>query len=170
MANDGDQEAMVARERDASRLAEELDDAHRIIDRMCDAVLGFRRPDWSNSYGFEHAVRAIEYRMATLTEEGKRPKGREIARIGDMSPTDALRVGFDNEGDICLSTTNPLEGVEFCTTGSGGGKSPKTRAALIALMVAMEEDNAQDASRDWWAMRNKKTSGESQNHAPTDTQ
>lgn len=81
------------------------------------------------------------------------PKAREVARIGDMSQTDALRVGLDSDGDVYLSITNPLEGVEFCTIGSGGGKSPRTQEALIALMTAMEADNAQDESHDWWAQR-----------------
>ncbi|MGE8376550.1 MAG: hypothetical protein ACN6N5_14560, partial [Diaphorobacter nitroreducens] len=44
--------------------------------------------------------------------------------------------------------------IEFCTPGSGGGKSSRTRMALLAVMVAMEADNAADPGRDWWAERN----------------
>ena len=36
--------------------------------------------------------------------------------------------------------------VEFCSAGSGGGRSPRTRQALIALMVAIEDDNKADVS------------------------
>lgn len=82
------------------------------------------------------------------------PVAKEVARIGDMDPRAALRVGFDGDHDVYLSTTNGVEGVEFCTPGSGGGKSSRTREALIALMVAMEADNSADPSRDWWARRN----------------
>lgn len=54
----------------------------------------------------------------------------------------ALRVGLDGDNDVYLSTTgDPGEGVEFCTGGIGGGKSSRTRKALIALMVAMEHRN-----------------------------
>lgn len=83
------------------------------------------------------------------------PQSKDVARIGDMSPTTALRVGLDSENDVYVGVTSALrEGIEFCTPGSGGGKSRRTRLALIALMVAMEADNAEDASRDWWARRN----------------
>lgn len=86
----------------------------------------------------------------------KYPSTLEVARIGDMDSFTALRVGLDGDSDVYLSTTNGSgDGIEFCTTGNGGGKSPRTREALIALMVAMEEDNANDPSRDWWARRNK---------------
>lgn len=79
---------------------------------------------------------------------------REVARIGDMDPRLALRVGLDDDSDVYLSITNGLDGIEFCTIGNGGGKSPRTRDALIALMQAMREDNAEDPSHDWWAKRN----------------
>lgn len=83
-----------------------------------------------------------------------RPTQQEVARIGDMAQRDALRVGLDGDGDAYISTTNQQAGVEFCTTGSGGGKSPRTHQALIELMVAIEADNTADPSRDWWARRN----------------
>ncbi|MHC3433147.1 hypothetical protein [Delftia lacustris] len=37
---------------------------------------------------------------------------------------------------------------------AGDGKSSRTRMALLAVMVAMEADNAADPGRDWWAERN----------------
>jgi hypothetical protein len=43
--------------------------------------------------------------------------------------------------------------IEFCTPGAGGGASPATRMALIALMLAIEQDNAQRPDKDWWAKR-----------------
>ena len=80
------------------------------------------------------------------------PKGREAARIGDMHQRDAIRVGFDGDNDVHISVSaqTPFGSVEFCTPSTGGGKSPRTREALIALMVAIEQDNAEDPSRDWW--------------------
>lgn len=88
-------------------------------------------------------------------EPQERAAAQEVARIGDMDQRHALRVGFDGDGDIYLSTTAPPgSGVEFCTTGTGGGKSPNTYNALVALMVAIEADNQQDPKRDWIAKRN----------------
>ena len=83
------------------------------------------------------------------------PKARDVGRIGDMSTTARLRVGLDSDNDVYLSICDD-DGeatMEFCTSGSGGGKSPRTREALIALMVAMEADNRDDPRRDWWARR-----------------
>jgi hypothetical protein len=83
------------------------------------------------------------------------PKARDVGRFGDMSPRAHLRVGLDSDNDAYASVWDEDGGasVEFCTAGAGGGKSSRTREALIALMVAMEADNAADPSRDWWARR-----------------
>lgn len=84
-----------------------------------------------------------------------RPNARDVGRYGDMSQQAHLRVGIDNENDVYVSVWDERAGasVEFCVPGSGGGKSPRTREALIALMVAIEQDNAECPSRDWWARR-----------------
>lgn len=98
---------------------------------------------------------SLTTRPTPEARDAARPKSREVARIGDMHPAHAMRVGLDGDGDAYVSTTAGVgDGIEFCTVGAGGGKSPKTHAALIALMVAMEEDNAADPRRDWWAKRN----------------
>ena len=83
------------------------------------------------------------------------PKGRDVGRIGDMSPNAHIRVGLDSDNDVYLSAWDTDSGasIEFCCPGGGGGKSSRTRMALIALMVAMEADNAADPGRDWWALR-----------------
>jgi hypothetical protein len=87
------------------------------------------------------------------------PKARDVGRIGDMGKKAHMRVGLDNENDVYVSVWDEDGGasVEFCTPGSGGGKSPKTRAALLALMIAMETDNTESPSRDWWAARGAKS-------------
>ena len=83
------------------------------------------------------------------------PKARDIGRYGDMSPHAHIRVGFDSDNDVYVSVWDEKGGasIEFCQPGAGGGKSSKTRMALIALMAAMEEDNAQTPHLDWWAKR-----------------
>jgi len=72
---------------------------------------------------------------------------RVAERFEDMSPRGRLRVLQQDDGDmiVCViedpnsSTRGEMTSVEFCTSG---GKSPKTREALLALMLAMAEENA----------------------------
>ena len=84
------------------------------------------------------------------------PKARDVGRIGDMSQVAHIRVGFDSDNDVFVSVCDENGGgsIEFCNPGGGGGgQSSRTRMALIALMVAMEADNTEKPSRDWWAQR-----------------
>lgn len=86
------------------------------------------------------------------------PKTRDVGRYGDMSPSAHLRVGLDSDNDVYLSVWDENGGasIEFCNPGGGGGgTSGTTRMALIALMVAMEQDNAMHPEKDWWARRMK---------------
>lgn len=80
------------------------------------------------------------------------PAARDVGRYGDMSPTAHLRVGLDAENDVYVSVHDGKGGasVEYCTPFSGGGKSPRTREALINLMLAIEQDNAETPSFNWW--------------------
>lgn len=70
-----------------------------------------------------------------------------VERLEDMSPKGRLRVVFDNDGDVIVAivpdpNSHDTGGsVEFCTIGFGGGGSPHTRNACIALFKAMERDN-----------------------------
>lgn len=88
------------------------------------------------------------------------PKARDVGRYGDMHPRAHIRVGLDSENDAYVSVWDEDGGgsVEFCNQGGGGGgSSSRTRLALIALMVAIEADNAERPDKDWWARRNGKT-------------
>lgn len=77
------------------------------------------------------------------------PKGREAGRMGDMEPMGQshLRIGLDADNDVYVSVFNGREqavaSIEFCNGGSGGGRSLRTRIALIGAMVAMEADSAE---------------------------
>lgn len=71
-----------------------------------------------------------------------------VERCEDMSTLGRLRLIRDDDGDIIVAVQPEKDGrrmtgssVEFCAGGAGGGKSPRTRKALAALMVAMEADN-----------------------------
>ncbi len=77
------------------------------------------------------------------------PRVRTTGRVGDMAPPERshMQVILDDDNDVCVQIWDQehgdgqLAGIEFCCPGIGGGKSPRTREALLALMVAMEEDN-----------------------------
>lgn len=73
------------------------------------------------------------------------PAGREAGRAEDMGQG-YLRLVLDSDNDVCVEVFDGerFAGVEFCNPGGGGGgRSSHTRRALIALMVAMEADNAE---------------------------
>ena len=70
-------------------------------------------------------------------------------RKEDMSPRGFLRILMEDDGDIIVAVgqcdrdgiVDPVARVEFCSIGSGGGRSPRTRDALIQLMAAIAADN-----------------------------
>jgi len=72
-----------------------------------------------------------------------------VTRKEDMSPDGRLRVFQQDDGDVIISIVPSSDGIkmlpsaEFCTR-SGGGRSPHTRKAILALMEAMRKDNAED--------------------------
>lgn len=74
------------------------------------------------------------------------PSSNDTARLEDMSPNGHLRVTLDESGDAIVEVFDGenFASVEFCSAAGGGGKSPRVRRALIALMVAIEEDNKVD--------------------------
>ena len=90
-----------------------------------------------------HLVRAVL--MAYEAGRIEMPKGRSVGRVGDMAPATEshMRGMLDSDNDVCVSILDGkrMAGIEFCNGFNGGGKSPQTRKALLALMVAMECDN-----------------------------
>lgn len=54
--------------RQIDQLIKERDHRDEIIDKLCDAVLGPDRYEWSSQYFFEDAVREVEERMAALEQ------------------------------------------------------------------------------------------------------
>lgn len=84
--------------------------------------------------------------LSAPAEEIQWPSSRDTARLEDMSPNGHLRVSLDNCGDVSIEVFDgeSFASVEFCSGAGGGGKSPRVRQALIALMVAIEADNRAD--------------------------
>ena len=72
-----------------------------------------------------------------------------VERKEDMSSTGRLRILQQPDGDIIVAVIPAIgdwmrqNSVEFCAICSGGGRSPKTLAALRNLMDAIDQDNAE---------------------------
>ncbi len=98
------------------------------------------------------ALAATQPAAQGLEQAIKWPKARDVGRFGDMSPDAFIRVGLDADNDVYVSICdgNSVSDIEFCTPGGGGGRSSRTRMALIALMCAIEADNASHPSFDFW--------------------
>jgi DNA-binding transcriptional ArsR family regulator len=63
---------------------------------------------------------------------------RNYEREGDMGDNGVLRVYVDDQGDVYVST-HVAHSVRFCTK-VGGGRSPRTRAAVLYLARAIQLD------------------------------
>ncbi len=73
-----------------------------------------------------------------------------IARKEDMSAGGRLRLFKQPDGDICITVIDGAgnqSGIEFCTIGAGGGRSPRTLQALYQLALAIRADNEEEPSR-----------------------
>ena len=92
--------------------------------------------DWVRNY----AAKAVADALPRI----QWPAGRDAGRAEDMGEGH-LRVVLDSDNDVCVSVWDGDRSatVEFCNPGGGGGgRSSRTRLALIALMIAIEADNA----------------------------
>ena len=103
--------------------------------------------DWrvqlDNGQIFDIGSQQIE---RVLTDQYPNIKRMErYLRKEDMSPDGKLCMVMEDDGDICLSIIRGNNGrnkdVQFCSIGSGGGKSRHTLEALRNLMHAIELDN-----------------------------
>lgn len=77
----------------------------------------------------------------------EKPTGVMFSRRDDMGQG-VLQVLLQDDGDVCIGLHNAGDNVknfknlsvEFCTIGSGGGKSPNTLKALQDLVLAVAKD------------------------------
>lgn len=115
-----------------------------IASAMMDSVLA--EYNWPSNHknaaraGYTAAMRLLKQQEpAPMTDAIRWPKEKHVERHGDMGEKWSLRVTLDSDNDVIVSTSL-LHSVEFCNGMGGGGKSPRTRAALINLMSAIEDD------------------------------
>ena len=136
-----------------------------VLDMTHDKFAAAAIKAYADACDAEYPLLALDLRMKysaviqpTTSTHVSWPKSNDVGRMEDMSPNGFLRVGLDSDGDVYVHVCDEESqaSVEFCTSTTGGGKSSKTRMALIALMVAIEADNAENPLFDWWARRNTK--------------
>lgn len=66
-------------------------------------------------------------------------------RREDMSTAGMIGIYIQDDGDIIIKVKDDrgrTGAIEFCSVGSGGGRSQRVRDALIELAVAIQEENA----------------------------
>lgn len=107
---------------------------------------------WSGEHDNEKMAKLV---VRLLNEASTFPKERNVGRMGEMAPPGdmQLQVHMQEDGDLVVHVSEReherylYASCEFCTVGPGGGRSPRTRAALVALMVAIEADNEETPHR-----------------------
>jgi len=118
-----------------------------VIDEAADLILegGAKLSEVLVGAALIRIAREAADKQESNTLNGPRvPINTFIARKEDMSRDGRLRLFKQEDGDICVAVIDEYgnsAGVEFCSVGSGGGKSPKVLAALNALALAILEDN-----------------------------
>lgn len=154
--SDSDYATIAGLEASIGHLSRLVDEQRKLLVRCAD-VFGVDRFSIPFEDGDSELIDRVREMVATTTSPTaiQWPKARDVGRYGDMSQEAHMRVGLDSDNDVFVSVWDGAGGatVEFCTPGAGGGKSSETRMALIALMVAMEKDNARTPRLDWWAQR-----------------
>lgn len=89
----------------------------------------------------DHVARALR-KLEEVSPGWKWPEAKRVGRAEDMG-RGHLVLCLDSDNDVCVTVWDGHESatVEFCNGGGGGGRSPEVRKALIALMVAIEDEN-----------------------------
>lgn len=90
-------------EREIEQLIRERDQRDEIIDRLCDAVLGSERPEWSSAYGFDDAVADVEGRIDELLQPSVSKAWDRFERASTAQPQ------AQGERSVC-----PLGMVDTC--------------------------------------------------------
>ncbi|WP_127837843.1 hypothetical protein [Paraburkholderia fungorum] len=121
---------------------------HRIIEEAHKLLLDDGTPLADTHVGREliRLARAqIASAQATFASEAAIERNTMIGRRDDMSLTSRIVLLKQPDGDVCVSIVNDSRAarLEFCTPGTGGGRSPRTFAALHALILAIHADNAE---------------------------
>lgn len=96
-------------------------------------------------------IQSLYFGQEPHPAEGLEP-GKFYKRTEDMSPDGNLTLFIEEDGDVIVSisesasvrgVTRQSASIQFCSVGSGGGRSPNTREALLSLCHAIERDNAE---------------------------
>ena len=72
-------------------------------------------------------------------------KHGRVSRRSDYDPNTKLIVAITESADASVMIMNAQGSMDLTFAGvGGGGRSPKTRAALVALLEAMREDEREE--------------------------
>lgn len=102
-----------------------------------------------STIGSEVLKMASEY-VQLMKLQTELPYNTFICRSEDMSTIGRLRILLEDDGDVCVAIIDrhgEMADVQYCTIGSGGGRSPRTFEALRQLAAAMILDNLEDPTR-----------------------
>jgi hypothetical protein len=105
-------------------------------------------------FGGPHIVHGgpeyFEGQLAIVHRGERMKRTQSYYRVEDMSPDGRLGIYLQDDGDLVVDIVGrdmhggpTFASVEFCCTGSGGGRSPHTRDALYELALAIEKDNVE---------------------------
>jgi len=137
---------------EATKRAEKAEEALAVAERRIETMTQARNTP--TVYATESYVNIRQpWRGGTLIEAT--PRGA-VERPEDMSQKGKLRVFVEDDGDVIVAVHEevkdddgtPMVGpgvdVQFCCPHSGGGHSPETWKALLALAKAMRRDVQND--------------------------
>lgn len=114
-----------------TRAIKERDHAEEVIDKLCDAVLGHERHEWSSSYYFADAVDDVENEIARLRAELDNAAAAALANMSlacqKEREADALRALLP---EVCLC-------VEYAIDYGSPSRKAERKGLLSKINVAM---------------------------------
>lgn len=123
-------------DRQIDQLIQERDHRDEIIDKLCDAVLGPDRYEWSSQYFFEDAVREVEERMAALEAQ---PKQEPVAW---MYPDDLKRFETNETfaQSYSIEMVGPTQGATVPLYTTPPQRKPLELDEMVTLTYGISED------------------------------
>lgn len=82
-----------------------------------------------------------QQKLTESSDSSQVPINELLGRREGMGRLQLIR---QEDGDICVAVIDAegyMAGIEFCTQGSGGGRSPKVLQALYDLAQAISDEN-----------------------------
>lgn len=118
-------------EREIEQLIRERDQRDEIIDRLCDAVLGSERPEWSSTYGFDDAVADVEERITQLHQPSVDKAWKRFEQANAAQPS--------HPQPQAQGEPNKINWVDYARVEQSHREAlAKRDAALVACVAALK--------------------------------